>query len=85
MTSGLDAGQTLHDVSAFDPAAGMLFVERDMAAFAAHAPLAHSPGTHWNYTDPNTLLLSRIVRDQAGGSAAAPTRSCSVNCSTSSA
>jgi CubicO group peptidase (beta-lactamase class C family) len=70
MTSGLDAGQTLHDVSPFDPAAQMLFVEHDMAAFAARAPLAHAPGTHWSYTDPNTLLLSHIVRDLAGGDAA---------------
>jgi CubicO group peptidase (beta-lactamase class C family) len=68
MNSGLDAGQSLHDVSAFDPAARMLFVEPDMAAFAASRPLAHAPGAHWNYTDPNTLLLSRIVRDLAGGS-----------------
>jgi CubicO group peptidase (beta-lactamase class C family) len=68
MTSGLDAGQSLHDVSAFDPAARMLFAESDMAAFAASRPLAHAPGTHWNYADPNTMLLSRIVRDLAGGS-----------------
>jgi len=67
MTSGLDAGQSLHDVSPFDPAAQMLFVEHDMAAFAARAPLAHAPGTHWNYTDVNTLLLSSIVRELAGG------------------
>ena len=67
MTSGLDAGQSLHDVSPFDPSAQMLFVEPDMAAFAARAPLAHAPGTHWTYTDPNTLLLSRIVHDLAGG------------------
>lgn len=70
MTSGLDAGQSLDDVSAFDPAAQMLFIEPDMAAFAARAPLAHAPGSHWNYTDPNTLLLSRIVRDLSGGDAA---------------
>lgn len=70
MTSGLDAGQSLHDVSSFDPAAQMLFIEHDMAAFAAGSPLAHAPGTHWAYTDPNTLLLSRIVHDLAGGDAA---------------
>jgi len=70
MTSGLDIGQSLDGVSPFDPAAQMLFIERDMAAFAARAPLAHAPGTHFNYTDPNTLLLSRIVRDAAGGDAA---------------
>lgn len=71
MTSGLDAGQSLHDVSPFDPAARMLFVEHDMAAFAGRALLAHAPGAHWNYTDENTILLSRIVRDAAGGDPAA--------------
>jgi len=70
MTSGLDAGQSLEGVGPFNPAAQMLFVERDMAAFAASAPLAHAPGTHWNYTDANTLLLSRLIRDAAGGDAA---------------
>jgi CubicO group peptidase (beta-lactamase class C family) len=70
MTSGLDAGQTLNDVSPFDPAAQMLLVEHDMAAFAASAPLAYPPDTHFNYTDANTLLLSRIVRDLAGGDTA---------------
>jgi CubicO group peptidase (beta-lactamase class C family) len=69
MTSGLDAGQSLHDVGAFDPAAQMLFVEHDMAAFAAARPLAHAPDTVFNYADPNTLLLSGIVRDLAGGDA----------------
>jgi len=69
MTSGLDAGQSLVHVSPFDPAARLLFLEHDMAAFAASRPLAYPPGTHWNYADPNTLLLSRIVRDLAGGDA----------------
>jgi CubicO group peptidase (beta-lactamase class C family) len=67
MTSGLDAGQSLHDVGPFNPAAQMLFAETDMAAFAAARPLAHAPGTHWNYTDANTMLLSRIIRDLNGG------------------
>ena len=70
MTSGLDAGQSLNAGSPFDPAARMLFVEHDMAAFAARAPLAHAPGTHFTYTDPSTLLLSRLVRDLTGGDAA---------------
>ena len=70
MTSGLDAGQSLHDVGPFNPAAQLLFAERDMAAFAERAPLADEPGTAWNYSDANTLLLSRIVRDLAGGDAA---------------
>jgi hypothetical protein len=71
-TSGLDIGQSLTSsaLSMFDPSAQMLFVEPDMAAFAERAPLNAVPGEKWNYTDANTLLLSRIVRDQAGGDAA---------------
>jgi len=72
MTSGLDIGQSLTSsaLSMFDPSGQMLFVEPDMAAFAERAPLNAVPGGKWNYTDANTLLLSRIVRDQAGGNAA---------------
>jgi CubicO group peptidase (beta-lactamase class C family) len=71
-TSGLDIGQSLTSsaLSMFDPSAQMLFVEPDMAAFAERAPLNAVPGEKWNYTDANTVLLSRIVRDQAGGDAA---------------
>ncbi len=72
-TSGLDIGQSLTSsaLSMFDPSAQMLFIEPDMAAFAERAPLNAVPGEKWNYTDANTLLLSRIIRDQAGGDAAA--------------
>ena len=70
MNAGLDAGQSLDGVGPFNTAAQMLFVERDMAAFAASMPLAHAPGTRWNYTDVNALLLSRLIRDAAGGDAA---------------
>jgi len=71
-TSGLDIGQSLTSsaLSVFDPSAQMLFVEPDMAAFAERASLNAVPGEKWNYTDANYLLLSRIVRDQAGGTAA---------------
>ena len=73
MTSGLDMGQSLNaDVStAFDPSAHMIFVESDTAAVAERASLGHAPGTAWNYTNANTQLLSRIVREFAGGSAEA--------------
>lgn len=71
MNSGLDVGQSLtssaHD--AFDPSAQMVFEERDMAGYAERFPLAFAPGTGWNYTNGNTLLLSRIVRDKSGGTA----------------
>lgn len=72
MTSGLDMGQSLTASwsDAFDPTARMVFAERDMAGFAAKAPARWAPGTKWTYANGNTLLLSRIIRDQAGGNAA---------------
>lgn len=75
MTSGLDIGQSLTSsaLSMFDPSGQMLFVEPDMAAFAERAPLYAVPGEKWNYTDANTLLLSRVIRDKAGGTAASVT------------
>ncbi|MFX6803875.1 serine hydrolase, partial [Acinetobacter baumannii] len=48
----------------------MKFLERDRAAFAESRPLATSPGTVWNYHDGNTIILSHLIRDAAGGSAA---------------
>ena len=41
-----------------------------MAAFAERVPLKFVPGSDWNYTNGNTLLLSRLIRDNAGGTAA---------------
>ncbi len=71
MNSGLDIGQSLTSSArdAFDPSAQMVFEERDMAGYAERFPLAFAPGTGWNYTNGNTLLLSRIVRDKTGGTA----------------
>ena len=72
MNSGLDIGDSLtaRVSTAFDPSAYMVFGVRDMAAFAEKAPLKAAPGTEWNYTNGNTLLLSRIIRDRTGGDAA---------------
>jgi hypothetical protein len=73
MNSGLDIGQSLTASvdDAFDPTTRMVFVERDMAGFAEKAPLKEPPGSGWTYTNANTLLLSRTIRDQVGGTAAA--------------
>ena len=73
MNSGLDIGDSL-SASAFtalDPAAYMVFGVRDMAAFAEKAPIQATPGTRWTYTNGNTILLSRIIRDSTGGDTAA--------------
>jgi CubicO group peptidase (beta-lactamase class C family) len=65
MTSGLAIAQT---GSGFDPAARMLYTEPDMAAFAESAPLQEPPGAAMRYSDASALIVSRIVRDAAGGS-----------------
>ncbi|MES2722291.1 MAG: serine hydrolase [Pseudomonadota bacterium] len=69
MTSGLAIGQSLtaSPWSAFDPSARILFAERDKAGAAVAASLKAAPGTDWTYADASTLILSRILRDQAGG------------------
>jgi CubicO group peptidase (beta-lactamase class C family) len=68
MTSGLAIAQT---GSGFDPAARMLFTERDMAAYAQAAAPLEPPGAAMRYSDASTLIVSRIVRDAAGGTGAA--------------
>ena len=68
MTGGLAIAQT---GSGFDPAARMLYSERDMAGFATRHPLIADPGTQMRYSDASTLIVSRIVRDAAGGTGAA--------------
>jgi CubicO group peptidase (beta-lactamase class C family) len=49
----------------------MLYLEPDMAAFAADAPLAAKPGTHFNYSSASAVLLSRIWMDRMNDPAAA--------------
>ncbi|WP_436794548.1 serine hydrolase domain-containing protein [Actinospongicola halichondriae] len=50
----------------------MLFGEgaSDTGAFTADRPLAHDPGTVFNYSSGTTNVISRIVRDALGGEAA---------------
>ena len=64
MTSGLALGETR---SGFDPVSRMLFLEPDMAAFAERARLEAKPGSRWQYSTGNTVILSRIIRDAVGG------------------
>ncbi len=76
MNSGLKFGQSLTQnwKTAFDPTAQMVFAKPDMAAVAERAPVEALPGTVWRYSNGNTMLLSRIVRDAVGGDAASVLR-----------
>jgi CubicO group peptidase (beta-lactamase class C family) len=48
----------------------MKYIAHDMAAFAESAELESPPGSAWNYHDGNTIILSHLIRDAAGGHAA---------------
>jgi CubicO group peptidase (beta-lactamase class C family) len=64
MRSGLDAEET---DTGFDPSTQMLFTLSDMAAFAARHGLKAAPGTKWEYTSANTLILDRLLGSAVGG------------------
>ncbi|HSB58760.1 MAG TPA: serine hydrolase, partial [Methyloceanibacter sp.] len=60
MTSGLDFKE---DYGATGDAGKMLFVESDKSAYAAaKKPLAHPPGTYWDYSSGTTNVLARVLR-----------------------
>ncbi|MGJ5024551.1 serine hydrolase domain-containing protein [Bradyrhizobium oligotrophicum] len=71
-TAGLALGGSLQAslLSALEPVNRMKFVEPDRAAFAESMPLKTAPGAVSNYHDGNTVILSHLIRDAAGGSAA---------------
>jgi CubicO group peptidase (beta-lactamase class C family) len=56
--------------TAFDPTAQMVFAQPDMAAVAERAQMASAPGATWRYSNGNTMILARIIRDSVGGDAA---------------
>jgi CubicO group peptidase (beta-lactamase class C family) len=66
MDSGLPFDET---DGAISPMTRMLFLERDMAGYAARTPLSQPPGTAWGYSNLGYVLLSRVIRDAAGGNA----------------
>lgn len=66
MTSGLPFDD---NDDAINHLTRMMFLERDMAGYAAALPLEHAPGTTWAYSNAGYMLLSRFVRNVAGESA----------------
>jgi Beta-lactamase len=71
MVSGIRCGQSLHTgfATLFDADTQMEFDMADQSAFAASADLRAQPGSEWRYTNCNFVLLSRIIRNLAGGDA----------------
>ncbi|HVM08675.1 MAG TPA: serine hydrolase [Acidimicrobiales bacterium] len=67
MRDGLDFVEDYVDDTVSD-VIEMLFGagQHDVAAFAADRPLAHEPGTFFNYSSGTTNVVSRVVRDVVG-------------------
>ena len=67
MDSGLPFDETDGPVN---PATHMWFREPDTAAYAARMPLAHAPGTAWGYSNLGYALLSKLIGNATGDTAA---------------
>lgn len=63
MSSGLHFNEDYGDVS---DVTRMLFLEPDMAKFAAGQPLDHPSGTHFSYSTGTAVILSRIWQNALG-------------------
>jgi CubicO group peptidase (beta-lactamase class C family) len=61
MSSGLEFNEDYGDVT---DVTRMLYLEQDMAAFAADKPLVAEPGTTFSYSSGTSVLLSRIWQDR---------------------
>jgi CubicO group peptidase (beta-lactamase class C family) len=68
MSSGLKWNEAYGAVS---DVTSMLYLQPDMAKFAASPPLAHQPGESWVYSSGTAVLLSHIAEEAAGSDLAA--------------
>ncbi|MFH2017973.1 MAG: serine hydrolase [Pseudomonadota bacterium] len=66
MSSGLEFNEDYGDVT---DVTRMLYLEPDMAGFAADKPLVHDVGKVFSYSSGTTLMLSRIWQNAAGADA----------------
>lgn len=64
MTSGLKFNEDMSDPLA--DVNRMILQEPDMAEFAANMPLEKVPGSRWQYSSGNTILLSDYIRRVLG-------------------
>lgn len=63
MSSGLEFNEDYGDVT---DVTRMLYLEPDMAGFAAGKPATAAPGTVFNYSSGTAVLLSRVWQDALG-------------------
>ena len=70
MSSGLEF---VEEYTANNDSVGMLFLEPDMAAYAAGKPLVEPPGTNWSYSSGSTNIVARAIATALGGSEATQT------------
>jgi CubicO group peptidase (beta-lactamase class C family) len=66
MDDGLDFNEGYGSVS---DVTRMLYLEPDMAAYMLARPLAHPPGSFWNYSSGTTVFLSHVWQQAAGADA----------------
>ena len=67
MSSGLEF---VEEYTAENDSVAMLFLEPDMAAYAASKPLIQEPGTLWSYSSGSTNIAARALTTALGGSEA---------------
>lgn len=64
MTSGLEWDETY---ALNTPITRMLYLEKDMGAYAAAQPAAHAPGEHQQYSSGSTNIVCAVLADRFGG------------------
>jgi CubicO group peptidase (beta-lactamase class C family) len=68
MSSGLSWDESYETSPLFSSVIAMLYTQghSDMANFVASQPQAYPPGTHWNYSSGDAVILSAILRGAVG-------------------
>lgn len=64
MSSGLQWNEIPDDPTSD---AGALFFKHDIASYASNKPLVVEPGTVYNYSTGNTMILAKVIKNLLGG------------------